>query len=654
MWIALVPKLVQSRPLRENVFAMINRAVILAHRFVFEGGSVVSPSAVAMIRRALTSLARLGVRDICVVDGDQAELLRERLELGSLIGVNVRVLANRSWRRAGGSALRIAQTFIGNEPCLILRGDRPLDDETLANLVNIELGQASAAVVVGSTPEGLLTDEVKVQLGTSRADRSARNPRVVGIGLDLERYDAVFTGHAVVSPAIIDAFDGIPNPSIEDGFEVLVRNGETVRALSGGIEWPWGVRRPAEVDDKVEALLAAKEHPEYTLFNPGPVNTTARVKSALVHHDMCHRDGDFSELMVSLTGKLRRIFRASSQHSVVLITGSGTAAMESAISSSVPTDRKALIIDNGAFGERILEIARLHQLNTVHLRYAWGDMVDPADVSRAFEAHPEIEVVVMVHHETSVGLLNPIREVGALCKQHDALFVVDAVSSLGAEDLDVVRDNIDICYGSANKCLHAVSGTGFLCVSPRTWAKIEGIRPRSYYLNLKRYRYYMDELAQTPFTPAVSSYFALDAACDEFLTDGHGRRWAEYRRRNQRLRRGLQELGMAPFTRTGKESNSVVTACVPNGVTFAELYDGLKNRGFIIYGCKSVLAEKFLQIANMGNMSSQTIDALLEAMREVIAEIRAAQLTASRTAFAERGEHGGRIIGHDAVSAGVQ
>lgn len=625
---------------------MINRAVILAHRFVFEGGSVVSPSAVAMIRRCLQSLARVGVRNICIVDGDQADLLRDRLQLHELVGLNVSVMANRSWRRAGGSALRVARDFVGDEPCLLLRGDRPLADEALANLVDFDLGEAAAAIVVGTPPdEGTLTDEVKVQLGAP--PRGSRNPRVVGIGLDLERFDTVFTGHALVSPRILDACEGIPNPSIEDAFEVLVGNGETVRALAGSVAWPWQLRQPTEMANKVEAILSSKKHPNYTLFNPGPVNTTARVKGALVHHDMCHRDHDFSELMVSLTNKLRRIFRASAQHSVVLLTGSGTAAMESAISSTVPGDRKVLIVDNGAFGERICEIARLHQLDTVHLRYAWGDQVDPADVARAFEAHPEIAVVVMVHHETSVGLLNPVREVGALCKQHDALFVVDAVSSLGAEDLDVVRDNIDVCYGSANKCLHAVSGAGFLCVSPRTWAKIEHVRPRSYYLNLKRYRHYMDELAQTPFTPAVSTYFALDAACDEFLADGHARRWAEYRWRNQRLRRGLAELGMAPFTRTGKESHSVVTACVPNGVTFSELYDGLKARGFIVYGCKSVLADKFLQIANMGDMDSRIIDALLDAIRDVVAEIRQASLAA------HGGQHGGRVIGHDAVGAGL-
>jgi 2-aminoethylphosphonate-pyruvate transaminase len=229
----------------------------------------------------------------------------------------------------------------------------------------------------------------------------------------------------------------------------------------------------------------------------------------------------------------------------------------------------------------------------------------------------------MIHHETSVGLLNPVREVGAICRRRDALLIVDAVSSLGAEDIDVVRDNIDVCYSSANKCLHAISGAGILCVAPRVWAKIENIKARTYYLDMRRYRKYMEELAQTPFTPAVSAYFALDAACDEVLADGLEQRRATYRRRNQRMRSGLAALGMYPFTRTGKESHSIVTCAVPSGVTFRELYDEMKARGYIVYACKDVLADKFLQIANMGDLDDHTIEAFLATVREVIQQIRA-------------------------------
>ena len=596
---------------------MPNRAVILAHQFVLRSGADFNPASVDLIRETLESLVALGVRDLCVIDGERAHELAMRLELSTL-DANVDVRSNPSWRQASGAALLSVRDFVeaASGPCLVVPADRPLDPETLSALCRVKLSRFAAAIAVcpaGGDEEAELTEVSRVKL-------TGRKPRVRAIGCDLADHDALFTGHALITAETLDALEPFNNPELDEGLAVLLERAP-IRAVVGP-RWPWGVDRAAAVVEQVDAILESKAHPRYTLLNPGPVNTTARVKSALVHHDVCHRDANFSELMVSLSGKLRRIFRGGPQHTVCLITGSGTAAMECAISSSVPRDGKVLVIDNGAFGERALEIARLHEMEVVHLRYPWGDQVDPADVRRALELDPDIDVVTMPHHETSVGLLNPVREVGALCREHDALFIVDAVSSLGAEDLDVVRDNIDICFSSANKCLHAISGAGFLCVAPRAWEKIEHIKPRSYYLDLKRYRRYADELAHTPFTPAVSTYFALEAACDEFLADGHRKRWAMYRARNRRLREGLARLGMAPLTRTGRESHSVVTACVPDGVDFRDLYAGLKQRGFIVYGCKEVLADRFFQVANMGELSTDEIDRFLAAAAQVIAELR--------------------------------
>lgn len=598
---------------------MITRAIVLAHRMVLEGGSTLSASMIAMVRRSLTALHQAGIRDVAVVDGEHAEELLERLNVHELTGMRVRCYSNRSWQQASGSAVLIAKDFLTSEatPCLILRGDRPLAREALAELCSTDLGTNIASICVSTPPTADLSEEYKVKLRGGRTGKG-----VASLGLDLGDFDAVYTGHALVTPELLPELLKLSNPHLEDAFNALAVAGR-VRMQMGRTAWPWGMSNPASLDAEVSAILESKQHPEYTLLNPGPVNTTARVKSAMVHHDVCHRDPSFSELMVSLTGKLRRVFRASAEHTMCVVTGSGTAAMECGIASTVPRDGKILIIDNGAFGERMHEIARLHEMNIVHLRYAWGDQVNPADVERAIEENPDIAVVAMTAHETSVGLLNPVRAVGEICQQYDALFLVDAVSALGAEDIDVVRDNIDVCWASANKCLHAISGAGFLSVSPRTWQKIESVKPRSYYLDLKRYRRYVEELAQTPFTPAVSAYFALDAALSEFLADGHEVRFSMYRERNQRLRRGLADLGMAPFTRTGNESHSVVTCCVPTGITFQEFYDALKIRGYIVYGCKDVLAEKFLQVANMGDLSIEKIEQFLATAAEVITLLRA-------------------------------
>ncbi|MDQ3334627.1 MAG: alanine--glyoxylate aminotransferase family protein [Myxococcota bacterium] len=580
------------------------------------------------VRQSLEALASVGVREVAVVDGIHAEALRDRLQLHTLPALNVRVLANLSWKNLSGSAILAARQWIeDSERCFVLRGDRPLDADTLRLLA-----QCGSTSIVVSTD----ASAANVARGTETFVKLAQFAdsdlcTVEEIGEDLSHFDGVFTGHALVSRTILDALVQLPNPTLEHGLLALVQNAQVVALQSA---WQWETVTPGAqvIEDKVTALLEAKSHARYMLLNPGPVNTTANVKSALVHYDVCHRDSTFTELMVSLTNKLRRIYRGTPQHTVVAITGSGTAAMESALVSTVPPDKKLLIVDNGAFGARLAEVATVHEMDFIHLRYDWGQQVNVDDIEHALAVYPDIAVVAMIHHETSVGLLNPVREVGALCKKHDALLVVDAVSSLGAEDLDVVRDNIDIAYGSANKCLHAVSGASFMCVSPRVWPRIEKLKPRAYYLDLRRYRKYMDELAQTPFTPAVSVYFALDAACSEFLADGHDARFEMYRTRNKRLRDGLAALGMPSFTGTGEESNSIVTCRLPDGVAFDALYDSVKERGIIVYGCKGVLADRYMQIANMGDLPIASIDHFLEVLGQELGRLRAARTTPIATA----------------------
>jgi 2-aminoethylphosphonate-pyruvate transaminase len=391
-------------------------------------------------------------------------------------------------------------------------------------------------------------------------------------------------------------------------------------APTRGIRPPGG--DPRRTLSYIDGLLSEKNARHYVLLNPGPVNTSPRVKSALVHHDVCHRDSDYSEVVRRLERKLRRVFLAGQEHAILLITGSGTAAMEAAVSSVVPVGKKLLVIANGAFGERFAEVARLHQIDTVVLTYPWGELPDPEDVSRRLAADPDIFAVAMVHHETSVGLLNPVSEVGARVRAYDRLFIVDSVASLGGEQLDVTADNIDICFSSSNKCIHAPCGISFLCVHERVWKRIEQVKPRVYYLDLKRYRQTAELHAQTPFTPAVSTSYALDVALDELLAEGVGHRIANYRRRNARIRAVLRSLGITFFTTTGRESSTITCAKVPAGVRFDDLYSALKARGYIIYDGKEALRGRYFQIANMGEISDEMIEEFLAAFTETLNGLR--------------------------------
>ncbi len=148
------------------------------------------------------------------------------------------------------------------------------------------------------------------------------------------------------------------------------------------------------------------------------------------------------------------------------------------------------------------------------------------------------------------------------------------------------------------------------------------MEPRVYYLNLKRYRRYEVGMEQTPFTPAVSNFYALDAAVDEYLAEGPGGRARNYRRRNAWIRDELRSMGFSFFTETGHESHTILTPSVPEGIVFDDLYRAMKQRGFIIYGAKDALAGKFFQVANMGELTDEQITCFLGALRMVIAELR--------------------------------
>jgi 2-aminoethylphosphonate-pyruvate transaminase len=346
----------------------------------------------------------------------------------------------------------------------------------------------------------------------------------------------------------------------------------------------------------------------YVLLNPGPVLISQAVKNALADAEVCHRDSDYTKLIERLHAKLLSVFRGDpDDYGVLLLTGSGTAAVEASIASCIPKGKKLLAISNGSFGERLQEIGQLHGVAAEPLRYPWAGVVRPEDVDARLTADPDIFAVAMVHHETSMGIINPVRAVGEVVAAHDRLYLVDCISSLGGEDLDVRREHIDLCVACANKCLHAVSGISFVCVHRRVWERIAHVPERSLYLDLRRYRRYLTELGQTPFTPSVASFFALDQALTELLEDGLPRRLSSYRELNRILREGLTRLGLEITNGEERASHTVTCVRVPPFIHFDEMYEELKAFGFIIYNGKSELEDRVFQVANMGALTQELV-----------------------------------------------
>ena len=645
------------------VLSTIRQALILAAghgRPVAEPGTancLANVGSIPVLLRTLRVLAGAGIRRVAITVGFDSQRLRREADAMKRAESNLPEIIffdNPAWERPNGLSVLAAREFL-TERTLLVMADQIAAPHLVREMAQQPCEGELTVLAVDSDLSRVFDfdDATKVRLW----EHKSREKRVAAIGKDLADHDAVSASLFVMSPTLLDCLDDLAktrDPSLTEGVAEAARRGLVVAHDVAGAIWQdvdsaemrlhaeWLVRvygdellHPGVVSAThstgadtlalIESLLAEKNLPRYTLINPGPVVTSAGVKAALVHYDVCHRDEDYSGVVRRLQQKLRPVFGASEEHEMLLLTGSGTAAMEMAVTSVVPEGKKLLTVANGAFGERLGEIARLHRLPHVALSCPWGTLPDPGALESMLIADPDIAVVAMIHHETSVGVVNPVGAMGRICHARGVTLVVDAVSSLGADDLDVVRDNIDVCYSSANKCLHSVSGVSFVCVAPTVWPRIADIPPRVYYLDLKRYRRYLTEVAQPPFTPAVSSFFALEKALDELFEQGGVQARREtYRRRNLLIRRVLTDLGFQSFTNTGRESHTIFTARVPSFVEIDALYARMKDRGFIIYRCKGALGAHHIQIANMGELPDTTIDAFLGAMAEEVGLARTA------------------------------
>ncbi len=604
-----------------------------------------------LLWRTLRTLAGADVRRIAITVGWQAEQVMQAANAWQASEPGARVaitfFKNPAWDRPNGLSVLAARSFVV-APTLLMMADQIVAPHLVVHMLRAPVASDQTMLAVDRDLSRVFDFDDATKVALVRTDDPDHLAPVAAIGKGLTTYEAVSAGLFVMSPTLLAALEAQPGSSLTQGVAEAGRRGQVVARDVGGALWQdvdsqqmrlhaeWLLRvygddlrrpnmqaggdtGPADTMALIERLTAEKNAPRYTLLNPGPVMTSARVKAALVHHDVCHRDLDYSGVVRRLQAKLRPVFGASNEHEMLLLTGSGTAAMEMAIASVVPPGKKILTIASGAFGERLGEIAALHGLPRALLAVPWGSLPDPAQVAAMLDADPDIAVVAMIHHETSVGLVNPVGAIGRLCRARNVLLVVDAVSSLGVEDLDVVRDGVDIAYSSANKCLHSVSGVSFLCVAPTVWPRIASIPPRVYYLDLQRYRKYLEDLDQTPFTPAVSAFFALETALDELAESGGvPARREVYRRRNLLIRRVLTDLGFVSLTNTGRESHTIVTMRVPPGVSVDALYDGCKQHGFVIYRCKGALGRDHVQVANMGELPDATIDAFLAAVAQLV------------------------------------
>ena len=353
------------------------------------------------------------------------------------------------------------------------------------------------------------------------------------------------------------------------------------------------------------------------LLNPGPVTLTDSVRAALTRDDWCHREAEFADLTQSINRRIAAIYdESSSDYASVLLTGSGTLAVESMLTTFAPRSSKTLVVTNGVYGERMEAMLRAKGRPIVTVGAAWEEPMDLGGVEAVLRADQDVSHVLAVHHETTTARLNDLDGLGQLCRKYDRPLLLDAVSSFGAERISFDDWNVAALAATANKCIHGVPGLSFVLARRDLFAEPDETCG-SVYLDANRYFKTQHGDGYSPFTLSVQVAFALDTALDELAASGGwSARGARYAAIGKRVREELASLGIEPFIAAETFSSVMASYRLPDNIGYEQMHDTLKDRGFVIYAGQGHFSTSMFRIAHMGAIADADVDRLLAALRE--------------------------------------
>ena len=356
------------------------------------------------------------------------------------------------------------------------------------------------------------------------------------------------------------------------------------------------------------------------LLNPGPATTTDTVKMAQVVPDICPREKEFAGLMKGLRSDLLKVVHApEDEYTSVLFCGSGTINIDICINSLVPENKKILVVNNGAYNTRAVEVCEMYHIPHINLKFSVYEQPKLDEVEKALKENPDVAVVYCCHHETGTGILNPIREIGALAHKYGAIFVSDTTSSLGMIPLDVVKDNVDFCMASAQKGLMAMSGLSFIIGKTDLIKKSKDYPTRSYYCNLYLQYDYFEKTGEMHFTPPVQTIYATIQALKEYFEEGEDAKFARHRAVYEAIHKGLDELGLDTVIDRSIESGLVVSVKYPEDPNFSfdKVHDYCYERGFTIYPGKITTTNTF-RLCSLGKIYPKDIYDFMVVFRDAL------------------------------------
>ena len=337
-----------------------------------------------------------------------------------------------------------------------------------------------------------------------------------------------------------------------------------------------------------------------TLMIPGPTPVPETVLKAMGRHPIGHRSGEFQAVVQRTTEQLRWLHQTSGD--VLVITGSGTAAMEAGIINTLSRGDRVLCGDNGKFGERWVKVARAYGLNVEVIKAEWGQPLDPEAFRNALEAdtQKEIRAVILTHSETSTGVINDLEAISAHVKAHGtALTIADCVASLGASNVPMDAWGLDVVASGSQKGYMMPPGLSFVAMSERAWQAYERSDLPKFYLDLGPYRKTAAKHSN-PFTPAVNLYFALEAALEMMQAEGLEAIFARHARHRAAAQAGMKAIGLRLYAAEGHGSPAI-TAVAPEGLDAEHLRKAVKDRfDILLAGGQDHLKGQVFRIGHLG------------------------------------------------------
>lgn len=356
------------------------------------------------------------------------------------------------------------------------------------------------------------------------------------------------------------------------------------------------------------------------LLNPGPATTTDTVKYAQVVPDICPREKEFGDIMLQMQDDLVKVVHGDlKKYASVMFTGSGTVNIDATISSLCPPDKKILVLNNGAYSARGAEVCEYYHIDHINAKFDILEPLDPAKLDELLKANPDVGMVYCCHHETGTGVLNPIKELGAVAHKHGKFICVDTTSTYAMIPIDIEKDNLDFVMASAQKGLMSMTGLSYVVGDRKLIEASKAYPTRSYYCHLYTQYKFFNEKKEMHFTPPVQTVYATKQALIEYFQEGEQAKWARHKRVGEAILAGSKKLGFKHLIPEEKASYLVCSCVYPNDPNweFMKVHDYLFERGFTIYPGKVSDTSTF-RLCSLGTIDVPDINDFFVVLEEAL------------------------------------